>query len=162
MPIARSGDVDIYYEVQGSGPGVPAVLIMGLATDMHGWERVVPALDGRPLVLLDNRGVGRSGKPKGPYTTSLLADDAAAVMEAVGLAQAHVLGTSLGGMIAQELALRHPQRVRSLALIVTMGRPDEKTKQTADEGAQKLSGRPRFDLKALLPALQDGSFALEP
>src|SRR5438477_7159495 len=104
MPIARVGDNDLYYELQGDGPGLPAVLIMGLGVDLDGWRFVAPVLgQDRRLLLLDNRGVGRSAKPQGPYTTDGLADDAAAVMTAAGIERAHVVGISLGGAIAQKL-----------------------------------------------------------
>jgi pimeloyl-ACP methyl ester carboxylesterase len=111
---------DIYYELHGSGPGLPAVLVMGLAMDAHAWEEILPRLaDGRRVVILDNRGAGRSKKPPGPYTIGEMAGDVAAVLDAAGIARAHVVGTSLGGAIAQELALSHARRVKSLALLCT-------------------------------------------
>src|SRR5215468_7406251 len=104
---------DIYYEIHGDGATTPVVLLMGLAVDATGWEATVPALArDRRVVILDNRGVGRSKKPPPPYSTAEMADDAAAVLDEIGVAHAHVVGVSLGGAIAQELALRHGERVK--------------------------------------------------
>src|SRR6478672_5180640 len=106
MPHAKSGDVSIYWEESGGGSGVPVLLLMGLGTDAHAWEKQAPVLGAkRRVIVVDNRGVGRSGKPPGPYTTAMLARDALAVLDAAGVERAHVVGLSLGGMIAQELAL---------------------------------------------------------
>jgi 3-oxoadipate enol-lactonase len=118
MPVARSGDTELYWE--STGAGAPVLLVMGLGMNATGWWRTVPVLAERFRVLaFDNRGVGRSGRPPGPYTVAQLADDAIAVLDAAGERAAHVYGISLGGMIAQEVALRHPERVRGLALGAT-------------------------------------------
>lgn len=94
---------------------------MGLGMNATGWWRTVPVLAaaGFRVVALDNRGVGRSGRPPGPYAVAVMADDAVAVLDAAGIAKAHVYGISLGGMIAQEVALRHPDRVGALVLGAT-------------------------------------------
>ncbi len=151
MPRAPVGDVELYYEIHGQGGGLPAVLVMGLGADLHGWERQLGALSGgRRVLVLDNRGIGRSDKPAGPYTTAQLADDVAGLLDHVGWGRAHVVGLSLGGMIAQELALRHGRRVKSLALIATYARPDQETRATAAEGA----ARGGVDLEMVLGAMQ--------
>ncbi len=96
------------------------LLVMGLGMTATGWWRTVPVLAERFRVLtFDNRGVGRSGRPPGPYSPALMADDCVAVLDAAGEGRAHVYGLSLGGMVAQEGALRHPQRVASLVLGAT-------------------------------------------
>ena len=108
----------IYYEVHGSGE--PVLLIMGLGSNAHGWYRTIPWLSDRyQVVAFDNRGTGRSDVPAGPYVIAQMADDAAAVLDAAGHETAHVVGASLGGMIAQRFALAYPQRVRSLVLVCT-------------------------------------------
>jgi pimeloyl-ACP methyl ester carboxylesterase len=109
----------LYYEVHGAGE--PVLLITGLGMNAYGWERTIPWLAERHLVVaLDNRGTGRSDVPPGPYTVRQMAGDAAAVLEAAGQPSAHVVAASLGGMIAQRLALDHRDRVRSLVLLCTM------------------------------------------
>jgi 3-oxoadipate enol-lactonase len=121
---ATNGDVRLAYEVAGDGP--PLLLIMGLGYDRHGWGPV-PALlaEDFRVAWFDNRGLGESSVPAGPYSAALMAGDALAVMDAAGFERAHVVGTSLGGMIAQELVLAHPERVDKLVLACTMaGGPD--------------------------------------
>jgi pimeloyl-ACP methyl ester carboxylesterase len=115
MPVARSGDTELYWE--STGAGAPVLLVMGLGMNATGWWRTVPVLaESFRVLAFDNRGVGRSARPPGPYSVAQMADDAVAVLEAAGEASAHVHGISLGGMIAQEIAIRHPGRVRSLVL----------------------------------------------
>jgi 3-oxoadipate enol-lactonase len=118
MATARNGSVELYWE--STGAGAPVLLVMGLGMTATGWWRTVPALaESFRVVSFDNRGVGRSGRPSGPYTVAHMADDAAAVLDSADEERAHVYGVSLGGMIAQELALRHPRRVASLVLGAT-------------------------------------------
>ena len=115
MPYVTSRGANIYWNEQGSGP--PVLLIMGLSFTHDMWFRILPSLTTRyRTIFFDNRGVGRSDVPRGPYRMRLLAQDAAAVLDAAGVSAAHVIGASMGGMIAQELALRHPHRVLSLLL----------------------------------------------
>jgi len=99
------------------GTGEPLLLIMGLGATHVWWHRLTPILASRfRTILFDNRGVGESDMPPGPYDMATLADDAMAVLDAAKVETAHVFGASMGGMIAQEVVLRHPQRVRSLIL----------------------------------------------
>jgi pimeloyl-ACP methyl ester carboxylesterase len=105
---------------ESTGEGDPVLLIMGLGLGGGAWWRTVPVLARRVRVLtFDNRGVGRSQAFSYAYTTEAMADDAVTVLDAAGVERAHVYGISLGGMVAQALALRHPQRVRSLVLGAT-------------------------------------------
>jgi len=118
MPYALNDGVKLYWEDQGAGD--PVLLIMGLGYPLGMWHRVRPVLaEAYRVILFDNRGVGRSDVPLPPYTIRQMADDAAAVLDAAGVPAAHVVGASLGGMVAQELTLRRPDRVRSLILACT-------------------------------------------
>lgn len=121
MAFTRGADgVRIQYEVVGRPGGDPVLMIQGLGADKKGWMLQRLALAARyRTVALDNRGVGKSDKPIGPYHLEQLADDAVAVLDAAGVTQAHVMGASMGGVIAQILAIRNPDRVRSLLLACT-------------------------------------------
>ena len=118
MTVATSDAVRIAYDVRGTGE--PLLLIHGLGYDRFGWGPVPDLLaDEFQVVRFDNRGVGESDAPPGPYTATAMAADALAVLDAAGLERAHVVGTSLGGMVAQELVLAHPGRVTKLVLACT-------------------------------------------
>ena len=118
---ADSNGTKIYYEIRGTGE--PLVLLMGFGADGSVWEKHVAEYQKHfKCVLIDNRGVGRSDQPKGPYTTKMMADDTARVMDHAGIKRARIAGISMGGAIAQELALNHQEKVRSLALISTWPR----------------------------------------
>jgi pimeloyl-ACP methyl ester carboxylesterase len=116
MAFADAGDTRIHYQVTGPKAGEPVVLIMGLGWDMSGWDALLPRLHDYRVVRLDNRGAGRSGAPDTPYSIPLMARDTLSVMDAAGVDTAHVYGASLGSMVAQEIALSHASRVRSLIL----------------------------------------------
>lgn len=127
MPVTK-GDVQIYYETRGPSDGVPVLLIQGFTWQMIGWrEGFCQAFvdRGALVVLYDNRDVGLSQKFGGPddhdggYSLHDMANDGLAVLDDLGLAGAHVAGASMGGMIAQTMALSQPSRVRSLNLIYT-------------------------------------------
>jgi 3-oxoadipate enol-lactonase len=116
MPLADAGAVQISYERSGSGP--PLLLIMGMSgTSLHWGEPFLEQLRGEfEVIVFDHRGVGQSTPVSEPFTIVDLAEDAAGLLKALELDSAHVLGISMGGMIAQELVLAHPERVRTLAL----------------------------------------------
>jgi 3-oxoadipate enol-lactonase len=115
MAFVENQGARIYWDEQGQGE--PVLLIMGLAYPSQMWHRTRPLLASRYRTLaFDNRGIGRSDVPQGPYPIALMASDAAAVLDAAGVESAHVFGVSMGGMIAQEFALQYPARVRSLVL----------------------------------------------
>lgn len=118
MPTVTVRDLPIFYRETGAGE--PVLLLQGLGVDHRGWGLQVAALS--PwfrCITPDNRDVGRSGRAAGPYTVADLAADAAGLLDALDVAHAHVVGISMGGAVAQELALSCPERVRSLALIAT-------------------------------------------
>jgi 3-oxoadipate enol-lactonase len=105
---------------ESRGQGEPVLLIHGLGYARWGWEPVVAPLAERfRLLLFDNRGIGESEIPPGPYSARAMAEDAVSVLDEAGVERAHVVGTSLGGMVAQELALSHPERVDRLVLACT-------------------------------------------
>ncbi len=115
MPFIQNQGAKIYWDEQGAGD--PVLLLMGLAYPSDMWHRTRPALSKKfRTIVIDNRGIARSDMPPGPYPISLMASDAIAVLDAAGVESAHVYGISMGGMIAQELTLQHPDRVRSLIL----------------------------------------------
>ena len=117
--VAEDG-VTIVYDVWGRQDGEPVLLIQGLGTDSRGWALQRMAFGRRYRCYApDNRGVGRSGKPPGPYDLSQMARDAIAVLDAEEVASAHVIGASMGGVIAQIIGVLHPHRVRSLVLACT-------------------------------------------
>jgi len=132
---------ELYYEVHGQGDSL--VLIMGLRRNVEWWYRQIPALSHHfQVIAFDNRGAGRSDKPVMEYSMRLFADDTAGLMAALDIADAHILGISMGGYIAQELALNHPAKVNSLVLgctgcggdrAVTMS-PERMEKFTANKG----------------------------
>jgi pimeloyl-ACP methyl ester carboxylesterase len=122
MPLVtvRTG-ASLYYRREGQGP--PLLLIMGTGLDHSVWDRQVEAYAPEfDCIRFDNRGLGRSDRHSGPLSTALLADDAAGLLDELGVTKAHVSGLSLGSCIAQELALRRPELVRTLQLHGTWGR----------------------------------------
>jgi pimeloyl-ACP methyl ester carboxylesterase len=115
MPFVENQSAKIYWDEQGQG--TPLILIMGLGYPSVLWHRTRPALSQHfRTIALDNRGVGSSDVPPGPYSIATMASDAAAVLDAAGVPRAHVFGVSMGGMIAQEFALQYPERTRALIL----------------------------------------------
>ncbi|MBY0274216.1 alpha/beta hydrolase [Candidatus Binatia bacterium] len=158
MSIAKVGSVELYYEEHGSGD--PLLLIMGLAADSQAWMFQIPdfAKEYR-VIAFDNRGVGRSSKPAGPYSIHEMADETAGLLDALKIDRAHVVGVSMGGMIAQELVLRHPERVRALVLACTYPEPDADIERTRTFTVQQFggsidaSGAMHVDLKAINPMM---------
>jgi len=118
--VHTSDGIRLHYDVVGRHDAEPLLMIQGLGVDSRGWilQRLAFARRYR-VVTFDNRGVGRSDKPMGPYDLERMALDAIEVLDAAGVDSAHVMGASMGGVIAQILALRHPERIRSLVLACT-------------------------------------------
>lgn len=115
MPSIKVNDIRLYYEIHGEG--IPLVLIMGLRRNLEWWYCQIPDLAKRfKVIVFDNRGAGRSDKPEMEYSIRLFAEDTACLMDALNIPDAHILGVSMGGYIAQELAIHYPDRVKSLIL----------------------------------------------
>ena len=133
---ADSNGTKIYYEVFGEGE--PLVLIMGFGADGTVWEKHLREYEKHfRCIVLDNRGVGKSDQPKGPYRTKMMAEDTIAVMDHAGVDKARVAGISMGGAITQELVLNHPDRVQRIALISTWPKFNNYAK-TVYENLKKL------------------------
>lgn len=127
MSKVQVNGIDIYYEVKGSGE--PLLLIAGFSSDLTIWSKMVsPLAEKYRVIVFDNRGVGRSSAPDSPYTIRQMADDTAGLLDEIQVDKAHVAGHSMGGMIAQEFALAYPQKVRSLMLLATCAKPDERNR----------------------------------
>ncbi|MEH7075281.1 alpha/beta fold hydrolase [Neobacillus drentensis] len=115
MPQTTGNGINLYYEVHGEGE--PLLLIMGLSLNSKSWFRTLPVLSEHfKVIVFDNRGTGLSDKPNSPYSIEQMAEDAKCILEAADVEAAHVYGISMGGMIAQRLALKYPSRVKSLVL----------------------------------------------
>ncbi|MEP6853557.1 MAG: alpha/beta hydrolase [bacterium] len=124
MPVAHVNDIDINYQLDGDGEKT-VVLINGLADDLISWDFQVPAIveAGYRVLRFDNRGIGQTVAPDGEYTSALLASDAKALVEELGITDFHLMGVSMGGMIAQEYALAYRGDLRSLTLACTYAAP---------------------------------------
>jgi len=123
----QNGAVRLWWDEVGSGP--PVLLVMGFSYPAEMWHRVWPAMtDDFRVLRFDNRGIGQSDVPKDRWSIAEMADDAIAVLDAAGVQRAHVYGASMGGGIAQEIALRHPERVASLVLACTAARGEPEGK----------------------------------
>ncbi|MCO4253356.1 alpha/beta fold hydrolase [Pseudarthrobacter raffinosi] len=118
MPFVRMGESEVWWDTVGDG--TPVLLISGLSSPSDSWFRLVPLLAPHHRVItFDNLGTGRTQTPPGPFTMSMLADAAVGVVQASGASQVRVVAISMGGLIAQELALAHPDLVSSLVLVST-------------------------------------------
>ena len=118
MPVAKIRNLSFFYELIGQGE--PLVMIRGVGSNVDHWYDQVPTLSKKfQLLVFDNRGIARSSDPGGPFTIQDMAADTIALMKAAGIKRAHVLGYSMGGMIAQEMALNFPHTIAGLILAAT-------------------------------------------
>lgn len=160
MPMIDAGDVRLDYERGGSGP--PLLLIMGLSgTLLHWSEPFLQALrNDFDVIAFDNRGVGASSRVEAPFSIADMAVDTAGLMAALDLESAHVMGISMGGMIAQELALANPERIRTLTLGCTYcGGPGNALPAQPELGAAVMSGDRERALRAAWGANISARFA---
>ena len=115
MPVAKVNGININYTVEGHGE--PLVMIMGLGVDQSRWKRQVSAFKKHyQVITFDNRGIGKSDKPEGSYSPKLMAEDTIQLMDFLKIEKAHILGTSMGGLIAQEIAINYSERIIKLIL----------------------------------------------
>ena len=124
MPVARVNDIELTYKLEGDGEDT-IVLVNGLADDLETWVLQVDDFlaAGYRVLRFDNRGIGSSSKPAGPYSSRMLADDAKALADSLGITGFHLMGVSMGGMIAQEYALAYPADLRSVTFACTYAAP---------------------------------------
>lgn len=138
MPRARIGNIEMYYEIHGSGE--PLVLIHGLSMDSSTWFNQVPLLSQKyQVVVFDNRGVGQTDAPNEDYSTEMMADDTVALLRFLNVDNAHILGFSMGGMIAQVIALKYPELVKSLLLNTTAAQFPAKAKHLVQTWLRMLN-----------------------
>jgi 3-oxoadipate enol-lactonase len=146
MAHAKVGGRQVYYELhepeEGGDSASPLILMNGIGGSCRGWLPLqVPEFSqSRRTIIFDHRGVGESEDLAGSFTTADLADDTARLMDTLGLDRADVLGGFMGGMAAQELALRHPDRVRRLVLVGCYSRPDAKRRMLLEDWASLAAG----------------------
>jgi pimeloyl-ACP methyl ester carboxylesterase len=163
MPLIKAGNINLSYETYGDGE--PLLLIMGFGMSGAGWIPSLPFLSGFKCIYFDNRGTGLSDKPEGIYTVEGMADDASNLLRSLGIPKAKVFGVSMGGMIAQELTLRHPEQVAKVVLGCTLaGGPT--TKMAAPEildkliaGSKMMATDPEKGFDILMPLLMPTEFA---
>ncbi len=154
MPFVENLGARIHWDEQGSG--APLLLIMGLGWPYQGWWRLRPVLSEKyRTIALDNRGVGRSEAPAGPYSIAQMAADAAGVLNAARVNTAHIFGVSMGGMIAQEFALQYPKKVRSLILGCTAAGGPEAVRAEEEAVLRTRGQDPDQFARAINPFIYD-------
>ncbi len=115
MPVVKANGININYKVEGTGE--PLVMISGFTMNLGQWRRQVPSFKKHyQVITFDNRGAGKSGKPEGPYSSLLMAEDTIQLMDHLKIEKAHILGGSMGTLVAQEIAISYPKRVMKLIL----------------------------------------------
>ncbi len=164
MPIVKAGAISLNYDTFGAGE--PLLLIMGFGAPGIAWMPVLPMLSGFKCIYFDNRGTGSSDKPEGAYTVPQMAEDASNLLAALGIESAKVYGISMGGMIAQELALRHPGQVSRLVLGCTTSGgpaaipPSEETIALLLSAMKSMSTDPDHAIDTLLSVVHPPDFVM--
>ncbi|MBN1188128.1 MAG: alpha/beta fold hydrolase [Dehalococcoidales bacterium] len=137
MPVAMVNGVRINYKVEGRGE--PLIMIAGFSASRSTWASQIPFFKKHyQVITFDNRGAGKSDKPEGPYTTRMMADDVIKLMDHLKITRTHIMGISMGGMIAQEVGINYPQRIQKLVLACTFSCKDQTSGDSADQA--KLLG----------------------
>ena len=127
MPVATMGDLDVAYDIAGPEGGTPILMINGLGTDRAAWGLQVPTFSRAfRTITYDNRDVGQTGAGRSPHPYGIrqFADDAVGLLDALGIPQAHIVGASMGGAIAQEFGLAYPERAASLTIVCSWPKTD--------------------------------------
>jgi pimeloyl-ACP methyl ester carboxylesterase len=157
VPKVRVGDIEIFYREEGHGEHV--VWIQGLGLDHRGWALQVPFFSQHFRCLtFDNRDAGQSSRSRSAYTIKTMADDTIGLMDALAIKQAHIVGLSMGGAIAQELAINHPARVRRLVLVATYTSGDPRGSALLSSFVQM---RARFSREEYLRAIAPWIFSYQ-
>jgi pimeloyl-ACP methyl ester carboxylesterase len=162
MPYADSGAARIHYEIHGQGE--PLLLVMGFGLSSDAWAPLLPGLSGYRAIVYDNRGTGSTEAPLDDLSIEAFAEDAAAVLHAAGFARAHVHAQSMGGMIAQQLTLDHPELVHTLALGATSPAPirffpeDPQAVMDLFAGVSLFATDPERAMDIVLPAVFSPEF----
>jgi 3-oxoadipate enol-lactonase len=157
MPRIAAGDLQINYETYGQGE--PLLLIIGFGLPGVAWLPMLPFLSGFRCIYFDNRGTGNSDKPETLYTIAEMADDASNLLTELGIRRARVYGVSMGGMIAQELVLRHAEQVERVVLGCTMAggsaaiRASDEVYEKMGEAFTILAANPESALDKMMPLL---------
>lgn len=164
MSIIQVNGIDLFYTIHGSNKNEPLLLIAGFDSDSSTWAAMMLLLVERYQVLrFDNRGIGQTSAPESPYSIEQMATDAAALLDYLSISSVHVAGHSMGGQIAQQLALTHPEKIRSLILLSSWASRDDKFNALIEmfgDLAQKLEGT--LYHKVLLPWLFTETFYSTP
>jgi 3-oxoadipate enol-lactonase len=158
MPHVQVNDIDLFYDIKGAGK--PLVLISGFLCDHTYWSILMSPLTKKYQVIrVDNRGIGRSSATDKPYNIPHMADDIAALIRKLGINQAQIIGHSMGGQIAQELVLAHPEIVEKLILISTWAKPDSRLCSIISVWSE-LAGKIDLELyqKSILPWIYTEEF----
>jgi pimeloyl-ACP methyl ester carboxylesterase len=146
MPVAQVNGIKVNYQV--TGQGYPMVLIMGLGAALNAWKIQVDYFKRYfRVIVFDNRGVGKSDKPEGIYIPRVMAEDTAGLMEYLGIDKAHILGFSMGGAIAQEIAINFPEKVNRLILSSTFACNDK----GSNGGTPEEVALDRFPIREFMP-----------
>jgi 3-oxoadipate enol-lactonase len=138
MPKIKAGSININYEIVGEGE--PLLLIMGFMAPGAAWLPALPMLNKFQCIYFDNRGTGFTDKPEGVYTAEQMADDAGNLLKALNMPKAKVFGVSMGGMIAQELVLRHPEQIERVVLGCTIPGGPNSRMAPPEIGQQLMEG----------------------
>ncbi|MBD2126055.1 alpha/beta hydrolase [Microcoleus sp. ZQ-A2] len=164
MSVIHVNGIDLYYKIQGSSENEPLLLIAGFDSDSSTWVAMMRSLVQQYRVIrFDNRGIGQSSAPDSPYSIQQMAADAVALLDYLNISQVHVAGHSMGGQIAQELALAHPEKIQSLILLSSWAKGDGKFNSLIElfgDLTQKLQGT--LYQRVLLPWLFTDAFYSTP